>query len=233
MKNNLILKKYKVINDYGTKNMKSSKSFFGSSLINIENTILIDNITLSYSDINGYQNYHKDNKEIMKFLDLTNLKKDNHSIYFQNQTPDELIINTHWEIKIKIKKILKEYLFFKIKKSKTFKSIKKNQTLNNDIDNSIYLFIENNILNRYKFSNVYLYVKYQPIMIFNTFNPNLLQYTPDFKDEIYDNDNLINDYNLKNHHFNDLEDVTINYNQIKNSDEYKIEYYFNIEYKKI
>jgi len=237
MKNNLMIKKYNVEYDNGTKNMKTVKSFFGTKLINIENNIIIDNNSIQYTDFDGYQNYNIDNvrtNETEILIDLTDIKSENHIMNTQTQDIFTMENNTKWEIVINIKKILREYLFAKIKESRTFKTLNAINTKSNDINLSIYDFINLNVINKYELSNIDLYLRYESLNTNNIFNTDLVQYDPVFDETLYDNINLITDYTLiKNDQFENLKPVQILYNQIKKSNEYRFNYYFNLNFERI
>jgi len=237
MKNNLMIKKYNVEYDNGTKNMKTVKSFFGTKLINIENNIIIDNNSIQYTDFDGYQNYNIDNvrtNETEILIDLTDIKSENHIMSTQTQDIFTMENNTKWEIVINIKKILREYLFAKIKESRTFKTLNAINTKSNDINLSIYDFINLNVINKYELSNIDLYLRYESLNTNNIFNTDLVQYDPVFDETLYDNINLITDYTLiKNDQFENLKPVQILYNQIKKSNEYRFNYYFNLNFERI
>lgn len=237
MKNNLMIKRYRVEEDHGTKNMKTIKSFLGTKLIDIEDSIIIDNRAIQYTDIDEYQNYDTTNlgtNENETLIDLTELKTTYHTIKLQTQDMFNIENNTKWEISIDIKSILKEYLFAKIKEARTFKTIKLDDTKNKSVNNSIYNFITYNILNRYELDNIELYIKYSSLMTSNIFNRTLVQYDPLFVETAYVNDYLVYDYGLvKNDQFENLTPIKLLYNQTKKSNEYRFDYYFNVNYKKI
>jgi hypothetical protein len=235
MKDNLLIKRYKVEMDNGTKNMNIIKSYFGSTLMDIEDEIFINNLSISYSDYNNYQYYDNNfnTNETEKIVSLTELKRDNHTINIINQDEINLTNNTKWEIDINIKKILKEYLFARIKESRTFKTIRDNNTKDNDINQSIYNYIIFNILNRYEFTVIDFYIKYQNLNN-NIFNKTNKQYNPIFDDNSYNNDYFIKDYNIiKKDQFENLSPIKIIYSQSKSSKDYRFDYYFNITYTKI
>jgi hypothetical protein len=233
MKDNLMIKQYNVIYDNGTKNMKTSKSFFGTKLIDIEDSITIDNISIKYTDIYGYQYFNTNPIEKETILNLSELKKRNHQIKLQTQNDFNISNNTIWEIIINIEEILRQYLFFKIKESRTFKTVKQEHTKNNDINLSIYDFINFNILNKYKIDHVDFYIKYKSILNNNKFDKSV-QYDPIFDNTILKSENLIKNYTfIKKDEFDNLSNIKIIYNQIKNSLEYKFDYYFNLIYKRI
>ena len=73
-----MIKKYIVESDNGTKNMKTIKSFFGTKLIDIEDSIIIDNKSIRYSDISGYQYFNIEYlgaTENEQLIDLTDLSR--------------------------------------------------------------------------------------------------------------------------------------------------------------
>ena len=237
MKSNLMIKKYNIEYDNGTKNMKTVKTFFGTKLIDIEDAIIVGNNSIQYTDNNGYQNYNITNvetKEIETLVDLTVLKLDNHTIETQTQDIFSMENNTKWKIDIDIKKILREYLFAKIKNARTFKTLKVANTKDNNINLSIYDFINLNILNRYSLSTIDFYLTYETLNTNNIFNTNLVQYNPTFDETLFDDSNLITDYTLiKKDQFENLTPIQLMYNQIKKSSEYRFNYYFNINFKRI
>jgi len=237
MKSNLMIKKYSTEFDNGTKNMNTVRTFFGTKLIDIEDDILINNLSIKYSDYNGYQKYEHETMvttEIDKFIDLSELKKNNHDIVLQTQDMFNIENNTKWVFNIDVRYILKEYLFGKIKESRSFKSIRSENTLNNDINDSIYTFIENNIIDRYSMDRVELYIKYDKLKSHNIFNKSLLQYDPEFDESVYNMENIITNFSLiKSDQFENLVPIRIMYNQTERSDEFKFNYYFDIRYKRI
>jgi len=237
MKSNLLLKRYLTETDNGTKNMNTVRSFFGTKLIDIEDNITINNISLKYTDYSGYQNYDEKvlgTYETEKTIDLTKLKTDNHTIILQTQDMFNIENNTKWTIEIDVREILKEYLFGKLKEARTFRSIKTENTLNSDINDSIYMFIENNIMDRYETDRVELYIKYDTLLSHDVFNKDLLQFTPTFKETVYKSEYIIKDFSLiKTDQFENLTPIKLSYSQTKKSSEFKFDYYFDIKFKKI
>jgi len=244
MKNDLILKRYNKETDNGTKNMNEVRSFFGSKLIDIEDTIIIDNKSIQYTELqdsvnDGFQYY--DNKsfgtlEVPILRNLSDLKEQYHTIKILNQNIQDLENNTKWNIEIDIKKILKDYLFVKIKEARSFKSIKKINTKNRGgINLNVYKFIDYNVLNRYEFDKIDFYVKYENILNKSTmFQQLLTQYNCQYDDKLFDSVNIVKDYSLSRiDQFENLSKLKIVYNQTKSSIDYKFNYYFNIFYKKI
>ena len=243
MKNDLIIKRYSKKTDKGTKNMKEIKSYFGSKLIDIEDTIFIDNTAIQYTELqdginDGFQYYNIEKlggTEVSILKDLTELKEQYHTLSILTQNIQDLENNTKWLIVIDIKNILREYLFTRVKESRSFRTIRKDDTKNRNINLSVYKFVDNNILDRYELGDIDFYVKYEDILKDSTiYTKRLKQYDSEFDDTIYDILNLKKDFSLiKRDPLENLEPIKIIYNQIKSSLDYKFNYYFNISFKKI
>lgn len=248
MKSDLILKKFTQTTDYGTKNLNPHRSFFGTVLMDIEDEIIIDDSSISYSELyqseesvstNGYQYYDLDTMgiglETTFSAGLTDVKAQNHTVKLFQQSKFVLETNTNWEFNIDIKSILRKYLFLKIKNRRTFKCLKGQYFKSGNINTSIYEYIDSNLINRYGFEKVDFYIKYFDIKTNQIYLVNtLIQLNPIFDIDVYNSENLNSDVNvLSRDNFENLKDLTIRYNQIKPSDQYKFNYYFNIYYKKI
>lgn len=241
MKENLILKKYQTEPVYGTYNLTEEKTFFGSKVMEVEDEIIINNSAIQYfqfSDINdpnnGYQYYELDLFfEELLLLELVNLKRNNHTINKFHQSEIDERYNTRWKIEINTREILMQYLFAKIKERRTFKTIDHTLLRNKNINESIYLYISKNILDRYKFDKIDFFVKYEDIKDVSQLTI-LKKYDPIFKSEIQLKKYKVENINVEINNFIDpLSTLKMNYSQTKPSTDYKFDYYFNIYYKKI
>jgi hypothetical protein len=249
MKNSLILRKFKTYKVPGTMNMLEEKSFFGSKMLEIEDDILIDNSNIQYSQYyikgdrelskrNGFQYYDYENHvadETIFNLNLIDLKDENQSIKESQQNKQTRENSTIWEFNIDVKDILLEYLFAKLKESRVFKSITYNNLLNKDINESVYYYISNNILDRYKFLKIDMYILYLRIDSEQRVGTSsVLKYNPAFTFEAKQKGDLETNMNVnKKFPTNGLGDLLITYNQTKSSKDYKFNYYFDIYYQKI
>lgn len=247
MKSNLLLKKYKITTDYGTKNLKPQKSFFGSIMLDVEDEILIDNSSISYKQISnpddrnqdGYQYYDLDTlgleSETEYSFNLSDLKEKNHTIKLYNQSEDSVARNTSWEYDINVKNILRNYLFYRLKEKRVFKCIKNTYFINNNINLSIYKYIDENLINRYSFDQLNFYVNYYDITRNQTYlNTPLLQLDPKYDVTVYSNEYKINNVDVvKKDNFENLQNLKVIYNQIKEAGRYKFNYYFTLNYKRI
>lgn len=243
MKSNLILKKFDTNSIPGTKNIYNLRTFFGGMIPFIEDVININNDSVEFSYVNngketGYQYYDKDNIsdnwETDYIENLTDLKNNNHSISLLNQSSSNLNSNTRWKIQINARNVLRDYLFFKFRESRAFQSIKYDEVYNNDLNSTIYNYIDNNIMSRYKFDSIYFYVQYSDIAKSQTIKKNiLLKFEPNFTEDVYKIENKISNFNIVNLDEFKYDDIVINYFQTKPSDTYKFDYYFDLNFIKI
>lgn len=254
MKENLILKKFIKEPVNGTFNLLEEISFFGAKIMDIEDNISItdhsvqyfqswyqvtdpnDSIQQELAKSNGYQFYELNLfEEDLFILDTVALKFDNHTITKMQQNDLDNKYNTRWEIVVDIKTILREYLFAKIKEQRTFKSLKYSNFMNNNINESIRQYINLNLLDRYKFDGVDLYINYIDIKNNSVYNNlTLKQYDPVYDSSIELPENLVANANVQiNNYIDPISTVRITYFQTMPSTNYKFEYYFNIKYQKI
>ncbi|MFA5585354.1 MAG: hypothetical protein WDA02_02250 [Saccharofermentanales bacterium] len=207
-------------------------------MMEIEDSIKIDESTIQYSEVynmsnpnnNGYQYYNDiDLLEKIYLIDLFNIKLEHHNINLLPQSDIDMENSTKWLLNINYENILMDYLFYRIKESRTFKCIKYTDVLSENINNYIRSYIRTNILNRYKTDSIDLYVKYISLSEGDIdINP-LIQFNPLFDKNVKDEKNIVKNINL----FDNGTSLDINYKQIKKSSEYKFDYYFDINFIKI
>jgi hypothetical protein len=112
------------------------------------------------------------------------------------------------------------------KKYRTFEGVRNEMTMYNDVNISIKNYITANVLNRYRYSGIELYIRYQDLR-----NQNLLRYKNIWSDIIVDNTYKLN--KIQTETTFDGSSVKIYFNQEQPSSNYKFEYYFNILFEKI
>lgn len=250
MKNNLMIYKYKTKPVNGTFSTNEIKNFFGSKMIDIEDDIIINDESIQFSDFNfiynnindlynlnsnGYQNFNYDsNLETIQLKNLTDLKKSNHTIKLQAQSDLDLRNNTKWIINIDCKNILKNYLFYRLKEHRVFKCIQYNELYNSNVNNFILDYIELNLLNRYKFNKINIYIQYIDIINNVDYNISKINYNPTFNKNIVSVDNLEKNANVQQiNSILSFTDMQVLYNQTKKSTEYTFDYYFDLLFTKI
>ena len=248
MKNNLIIRKYDTEKVKGVKSAKEIKSFFGSKLIDIEDTIFVNDISIQYSEVvdkvniqNDHYQYYDINllhpeTNILRSLD--DVKYENHSIdIYSQKDPSALNANQNleWILVINAKNILREYLFLRLKESRIFKTIQSVDLIERNINTYINNYIDENLLNRYNISDISFYVAYFNIVNDSTvYTKGQVLKGPQYNKTVFNTNNKIQNVRIITpDYLNNLDTVRVIYNQIKDSKIYKFDYYFTISYKKI
>lgn len=212
----------------GTLNMLEESNFFSAKMLELDQEIIINNI-----DILWYQNQNKEQLDLS--VETTSLpylyspsedKLNNLSLTINgSETPPGLQSrNTRWTFEIKIKDILTNYLYATLKKYRTFEGVRNNFTLYNDVDIAIIEYIRKNILNRYRYKKIDLYLVYRSIN-----EENQLKYKNNW------NINLPEESLIENYQTNingDESLLKILFLQL-NSSEYIFDYYYNIHFERI
>lgn len=214
---------------HGTKLMKEQKSFFGSKMMDIEDTIIIDNRSISY-----YQNLNNEQVNLSSEIILAPViysfdddKKNNHTFSIsKSQSDSERERNTTWDININIKPLLRNYIFANIKYNRTFEGVLNNMTYNNNTDMSITEYINTNIIDRYRFKTLDFYVKYNELTGSNTY-----RFSTVFDTNIFDATNKTT--KLLSSVTADYSSIIGTYRQEKSSTEFNFNYYFTITFEKI
>lgn len=229
MRRSYISPEYDITPVYGTFNMLEESTFFSAKMLEIEDSITIDNLDIIY--------YQKDNGEQLDLsiesslpsyaYSSTNDKNSHHTLVMDDSQPKyQLDNNTRWLLKIELNTILINYLFSTLKKYRTFEGIKNDMTIYNNIDTAVYSYINLNILNRYKLKGVELYVKYNDLR-----SQSALRYKNIWDPSIESPDNTLTKIQTQTE-INESS-IIIYFNQEKPSSTYNYNYYFNILFEKI
>jgi len=227
MKRNYISPEFQYVPTYGSMNMKEQTSFFGSKMLSIDSYISVSDLNIIY--------YEADNGEQISYLieknnqpviySMLDDKNSNHIIKLdESQSPAQKSSNTRWVIKIDTNTILSNFLFATLKKYRTFEGVTSDMTLNNSVDRSINNYISQNLLNRYKFSNLEFYVSYNHYSQSDTF-----KYKNTFT-EIFDSSNLVRKIQSV---LDDKNFLTVIFSQEQPSTSYNFNYYFNLYFEKV
>ena len=248
MKSNLIIRKYDTTPAKGVRSSKEIKSFFGSKLIDIEDTIYINDISIQYSEVvdkvniqNDHYQYYDQNilhSETNILRSLDDVKYENHSIDIYSQIDTTVISanrNFEWIMVINAKNILREYLFLRLKESRVFKTITSTDLVERNVNSYINDYIDDNILNRYNIQELTFYVNYFNVVNDATiFDKGQVLKGPNFNKSVFNVNNIVKNVNIMTpDYLNNLDTVKMIYNQIKDNRIYKFDYYFTISYKKI
>lgn len=238
MKSDLIISRYKTEKIIGTKSSYDARTFFGSKMIEIEDSILIDNREIQYSEVfdnndkrnNGYQYFEDiDNIEKIYLVSLFDVKDNYHTINLGSQSNIDLRLNTNWTILVNWKDILVEYIYLKLKEARTFKTIRFDNVLSENINLYIKRYIRNNLTSRYGFESLDFYIKYFELDSGDQdTDPNLLL-NPVFDHTIQSEENRIKNVNATV--FPEI--LNIQYKQTQSSQFMKFHYYFDLNIVKV
>jgi hypothetical protein len=214
---------------YGTLNMIEESTFFGAKMLDIEDSIIIDNQDIIYyQKSNGEQLDNSVETSLPSVIYTISLDKlNNHTLVIDNaQSTYQLDSNTRWILTIDLKTILTNYLFANLKKYRTFEGISNEMTIFNDVNIAVNNYITSNVLNRYKYKGIDLYVNYQDLR-----NQNVLRYKNVWTSNIINPTYKLT--KLQSETTFDNSSVKITFNQEKPSSTYRFEYYFNILFDKL
>jgi hypothetical protein len=214
---------------YGSFTMEETSVFFGSKMLKIENYIDILNENLIYNQLNtGEQIDESSELNLPQIIyDTTLNKKFNHTILLDlDQTEFQKENSAKWEARIELRDILTNHLFAILKNARTFEGLKIDMVLNGDVDSSIYDYITKNIISRYSYTKMDLFLEYIDLC-----NDDTLQYAVKY------------DYNIEkpqNKTEKFLQEVSsdgnflnISFNQEKPAYAFSFRYYFNLYFEKL
>jgi hypothetical protein len=229
MRRSYISPEYTESTIYGTFNMVEESNFFAAKMLEIEDSIYISNQNIIY--------YQRATGEQIDLSIESSLPSQVYSASDNMKTHQSIIIdptqldyqkdgNTKWILTIDLKSILTDYLFAVMKRYRTFEGISNKVTRTNDVNTVAKQYISNNVLNRYKFKKIDLYVSYKDLM-----NQNVLKYKNTWNPNISIEANSLKKAQ-KDLSF-DSSELKIFFSQEKKSSEYNFEYYFNILFEKI
>ena len=166
MRRTYISPEFDYSNVFGTFNMKEESTILGSKMLEIEDTVTIDNQSLVY--------YQASNKEQINLSIESSLppvsysssdnKRINHTLGIDNsQSSTQKETTTRYVLTIDLKTILTIFLFSTLKTHRTFEGVKNTMTKNKDVDYAINEYIIKNVLDRYKLDKVELFLNYVDI----------------------------------------------------------------------
>ena len=229
MRKNYISPEFTYTNVYGTFNMKEESSFFGSKMLEVDDTISISDVNLIY-----YQSISKEQMDLNTestlsptIYSVSSDKSDNHTINIdESQNQYDLNNNTRWILNVDLNTILTNYIFATLKQHRTFEGVKNSMTIYNDVDFAMKEYIEKNVINRYKFSKIELYIKYIDIR-----NQNNLRYQNNWDQNVLTTGYIYKKIQTETQY--DYSSVKVTFNQEQPSSKFSFNYYFNILFEKI
>lgn len=229
MRRSYISPEFTYNNVFGTYNMVEQSSFFGSKMLEIEDSIKIaDNNIIYYQNLNNEQlDLLIENSLAPIVYNASNDKNANHTLIIdESQTKYQLENQTKWVMNIDLESILTNYIFAILKQSRTFEGVKNSMTINNDVNFAMRNYISSNVLNRYKYSKIELYLRYNDLK-----NQNILRYKNNWNTTIITENNLLKRVQTETAY--DYSSLRVLFSQEKPSSQYSFDYYFNILFEKI
>jgi len=229
MKRSYISPEFKYTPVFGTFNMEEESSYFGSKMLEIEDSLTVGDESIIY-----YQNEKNEQLDLEKEYDFTPLfyntvsdKRTNHTILLDEfQTQIEKNNYAKWIMNINIRTILRNYLFAILKRSRTFEGVSNDMTTNQNVDFAIKEYIERNVINRYTFSGIDLYIVPVDLLTIGS-----LKYQ-NIWDETIVNDqykftkfSTVTDFRF--------EDIQVFFSQNFSASQYAFRYYFNLKFTKL
>lgn len=226
MRRNYISDEFKSNIVNGTLTMVEKSSFFGSKMMSIDDEILVDSSNIIY-----YQNNKSEQINLPLeltyeplYVNLNNVKIKNCIVYRDDNTFNDLN-NSNWIIEINFKNILLEYLFGKLKNVRTFSGIYVENTQNNNVDLSIKDYIISNLLDRYLYDSIELWISYN-----NLSDDGNLKYVNIFNPDIVNDSNINKEFEKV---YSDEKVIKFKFKSKKDTSKYSFDYYFNIKYNRI
>jgi len=231
MRRNYISPEFEYRKVFGTLNMKEESTFFGSKMLEIEDIIELHNQGIIY-----YQNSNNEQIDLDIERSLNPIvysasddKKNNHTLVIDKSQSDPQRNNlTKYIMTINLKNILENYIFATLKQYRTFESVKNTMCYTKDVNFSIKEYVIKNVLDRYKFDKVELYMRYVDLRDQNVRRFVNTWYTSnDIISSEYFNKKIQTDTEF------DQSSISVLFNQDKSSQQYSFEYYFKLFWVKL
>jgi hypothetical protein len=219
---------FNYINVNGTLSMLEKKSYLGSKLIKFDDTINIksENIIYYQTSNNEQLNFNIEKTFAPLIYDTIADKFNNLSISMdESQTNDQYNNNSQWILKIDMKTILINYLFATLKKYRTFEGVQNITVSSNDVNAATKEYITNNLLSRYEFDKIEIFIAYNDLF------KGGLRFNNTWDQKAENVSNLMNKFKK----ILDPTELTLEiiFNQEKPSTEYSFNYYYNLYFIKI
>tara|TARA_R110000772_G_scaffold20466_2_gene56725 strand:+ start:45580 stop:46269 length:690 start_codon:yes stop_codon:yes gene_type:complete len=212
----------------GSFNMVEHRSFFGSKMMYIDDSIVLDKRDIVY-----YQQATGEQLDLTQELNLdSNLysisqdKLDNLEFGFDiNQSEDDKNNKTKWVLELNLRQILKNYIYANIKNNRTFESIQNKDTQTRSVNESINKYIDNNIIDRYQYLSIDFFIKYLSLN-----ENNIDRFKTNYDSNIELEENKFS--NIRIVFTEDKSMVRIFFTQQQDSKEFTFNYYFNVNFEK-
>lgn len=224
----------------GFMNTFEQRMLLASKVLYTPYTINIDDTDISYSITIGGVNDSTQNVDIeeTKYFNSVN-KKDSNIITLKDNSTSFY----SYELKIDIKKLFNDYIYSNIMNKRVFQNIYNNDCITS-VKDMIYNYISDNIITRYRFVNINLYIEYYSVG--NNSNGNAPQYDANFiktspnpnesmaeykeRSDNYKKQFLVKNFQITTDQIYDV--ATILFKKTFNQ-QYGFKYYFDVIYQQI
>lgn len=210
----------------GTFDMTEKKSFLGSKILNTEDSINLNDRYVSYFEDKNNQQIDLDieSKFNPTIYSISDDKENNHKIELsKKQSNRNKLSFTKWVIEISFKNVLRNYLFSNIKKYRSFEGITKDHLVGSSVDDSIFEYIDKNIIGRYNFDKIEMFLQNKPLI------GNSNKFEVNFDRNILNEKNIFKNYSLQN---TQQQNLILEFNQPEASSDFTFDYYFNLYFSK-
>jgi hypothetical protein len=229
MRRNYISPEFESKEVFGTYNMVEESNFFGAKMLEIEDSILINNQNIIYYQMpNGEQLDLSVENTLQSYVYSASNAKEKNQILTIDPTQTEYTKEnlTTWTLDLNLKGMLSDYLFAELKRWRTFEGIRTNMNSYNDVNTAINNYINYNVIDRYKLSRIDLYLRYKDLR-----SQNLLRYKNAWNSDIVSPSNI--NTKFQSEMSVDGGYTKITFSQQQPSSLYTFEYYFNLYFEKL
>tara|TARA_Y100000389_G_scaffold139909_1_gene137708 strand:+ start:1382 stop:2062 length:681 start_codon:yes stop_codon:yes gene_type:complete len=211
---------------YGSFNSYEESNFFGSKMLEIEDLVdIIDQNIIYYQNSKNEQiDANVETAQNATIYSSFENKNQNHVLTIDDSQLDtQKKSNTRWLLDIDLKSILTEFVFANVKKERTFQSLTNDMVVSKDVNVFIRNYITNNVLDRYKLSNIDLYVDYLDLKSEDNF-----QY-----ENLFDKRTLNKLTRFQTETNYNSTKTRLTFNQEQTSKDWSFKYLFNLKFVKI
>jgi hypothetical protein len=217
---------------FGSFNMLEQANLFSSKMLEIEDEIDLHNQYLVY-----YQNVRKEQIDLAIesstppiSYSLVEDKRINSVLSIdESQNAFQKNVNTRWILNISLRNIFMNFLFATLKQNRTFDGLRNEMTSSKSVEAAMREYITLNVMNRYRFDSVRLYIKYKDLR-----RQIALRYRNDWTssvDEIYIEENRLKKFETVTSF--DYSNLKLTFSQERSSELFNYEYYYTTLWKKI
>lgn len=214
---------------HGSFNMSEHSSFFGSKMLEIDDSLNVtnDNI-IYYQQPSGEQSDLNSEKSLPQVVyDAVSDKKNNQKLILDDaQSESDKNGTARWILDIQLQSVLRDYIFATMKKWRTFEGVLNTMTINNNVDAAIREYIDKNVLNRYSFTKVELFIKSVDLLTVGG-----LKYDNKFDFTIESPSTLYTKFQTETD-ANNL-DIRLKFYQPLPANQYAFNYYYNLYFEKL